>query len=274
MHDELLYNLLRRLKGRWTGKSGIGLTQAEVDEGRAVLIELLRLNAVESPSEPQGALPASPALTTGLRDPAAFYGALRRAFGGLAQSQVDGINVLLAAFAAAAWPVPFAAYGLATAWLETGHAMQPVHEKGMGDRDRDGEDDYFEKYDTGPLAERLGNTPEDDNDGGKYAGRGFPQLTGLANYRRADEKLALGGELVRNPDLAMRPDIAARIMVRGMAEGWFTGRGLADYLPSSGEANARQFEDARRIINGTDRAVEIAAIAIKFQSALQAGGWQ
>jgi hypothetical protein len=30
---------------------------------------------------------------------------------------------------------------------------------------------------------------------------------------------------------------------------------------------------ARRIINGTDRATDIAALAMRFQAALQAGGW-
>src|SRR3990167_472929 len=34
---------------------------------------------------------------------------------------------------------------------------------------------YLDKYDTGPLAERLGNTPEDDDDGQLYRGRGLVQ---------------------------------------------------------------------------------------------------
>ena len=38
-------------------------------------------------------------------------------------------------------------------------------------------------YDTGPKAIALGNTPEADGDGQKYKGRGYIQLTGLANYK-------------------------------------------------------------------------------------------
>ncbi|WP_093293078.1 hypothetical protein [Sphingomonas sp. NFR04] len=62
------------------------------------------------------------------------------------------------------------------------------------------------------------------------------------------------------------------ILVRGMEEGWFTGKALRDYLPGQTGA-ADQFAAARRIINGTDRADMIAAYAIKFQAALTAGGW-
>lgn len=65
---------------------------------------------------------------------------------------------------------------------------------------------YFDKYDTGPLAKRLGNTPEKDGDGAKYKGRGLIQVTGLANYKACG--LYLGLDLVSNPELLEQPKYA------------------------------------------------------------------
>jgi hypothetical protein len=112
-----------------------------------------------------------------------------------------------------------------------------------------------------------------------FYGRGYVQLTWKINYERADRELELNGRLNSNLDVALEPDIAARIMIRGMQEGWFAGdksgqrHTLARHLPSDGVANVAQMTSARRIINGTDKAGQIAAVAIKFQNALRAGGW-
>ena len=84
----------------------------------------------------------------------------------------------------------------------------------------------------------------------------------------------VGLPLVTNPDLALRPDVAARILKVGMEEGWFTGRKLADYLPRAGRATLAQYTAARRIINGQDCAQAIAALALDFEAALVAGGWR
>jgi predicted chitinase len=53
----------------------------------------------------------------------------------------------------------------------------------------------------------LGNTQA--GDGEKYKGRGYVQLTGRDNYKRAGE--ALGYDLINHPELAAQPDIAAKI---------------------------------------------------------------
>jgi predicted chitinase len=55
----------------------------------------------------------------------------------------------------------------------------------------------------------LGNTHP--GDGPRYKGRGYIQLTGRANYAAYGAKI--GVDLVNNPDLALRPDIAAKIVV-------------------------------------------------------------
>lgn len=158
------------------------------------------------------------------------------------------------------------AYALATTWHETAATMQPIKEHGGAD--------YFKRmYDPEGkrphVARDLGNTVP--GDGVRFAGRGYVQLTGRRNYARAGE--AVGYPLVGNPDLAMRPDIAAEILRAGMIEGWFTGRKFASALPDA-IATREQFRAARRIINGTDRADKIAGYALDFQAALIAGGWK
>lgn len=62
-----------------------------------------------------------------------------------------------------------------------------------------GNDVYLDKYDTGKLAKELGNTPEDDNDGQKYRGRGFIQITGLSNYKELSKDMGIN--FVSNPEL-------------------------------------------------------------------------
>ena len=189
---------------------------------------------------------------------AAFWPEVRNITGSLDQVQVDTINRLLAG--GAHWPIAFHAYALATAWHEC--RLRPIHE--MGGKA------YLSKYDTGKLAKALGNTPEADGDGVKYAGRGLVQLTGARNYRTAGKRLGI--DLLGNPDLALQPDVAARILIWGMGTGAFTGKALADYLP--GWLGTReQFKQARRIINGTDKADMIAGHAMRFQEALLVGGW-
>jgi putative chitinase len=203
---------------------------------------------------------------TGLTDPTAFFAELRntKAMGPtLSADEVSGCEAILAA--CAGWRLSWAAYGLATAHLETAGTMQPIKEYGGTA--------YFRKmYDIEGArpakARELGNTMP--GDGAKYAGRGYVQLTGRTNYKKAGA--ALGQDMVSTPDLAMRPDIAAAVMVKGMEQGWFTGKRLADYLPAA-TGTLEQFKAARRIINGQDRALDIARTAIEFQRALTAGGW-
>ena len=88
-----------------------------------------------------------------------------------------------------------------------------------------------------------------------YYGRGYVQLTWDYNYRAYSTTLGL--DLVNQPDLVMRPDVALFILVDGMKRGVFTGISLEDCTNGSGF----DFVEARRIINGKDKAVEIANIA-------------
>lgn len=78
-----------------------------------------------------------------------------------------------------------------------------------------GNDKYLNKYDTGKLAARLGNTPAADGDGALYAGRGLIQITGKYNYKQCS--LALFGDerLVEHPQLLEEPRYAA------LSAAWF-----------------------------------------------------
>jgi putative chitinase len=184
-------------------------------------------------------------------DPAAFFAAVRKITGPLNSTQVETINGLLAS--AAHWPVGWLAYGLATAWHEA--RLMPVEEIGKGKG-------------------RPYGIP------GKYGqaqyGRGLVQLTWDTNYEWADKAVAEAGLLPRGAILAdfslvMRPDIAAFILVKGMEDGAFTGKSLGDYVGQRG--TVAEFTEARRIINGTDRAAMIAGYAVQFQDAAVSGGW-
>lgn len=193
-----------------------------------------------------------------MRDLPRFYAGVRRVTGPLSQEKVDTIEALLKS--AAHWSAGWLAYALATAWHEC--RLIPCMEKGTRA--------YLDKYDTGKLAAALGNTPEDDDDGILYCGRGLVQLTGRRNYQAAGEFLGL--DLIANPDLALVPENAVRILIWGMQTGAFTGKKLGTYIGELG--TPQSFIDARRIINGTDKAKLIASNAVIFQDAILEGGWK
>ena len=126
------------------------------------------------------------------------------------------------------------AYALGTAHHETDRTFGPIREYGRGK----GKPYY------------------------PYYGRGLVQLTWDYNYKKMGA--VVGVDLVKNPDRALDLKNAIPIMFVGMMQGIFTGKKLADYFSKTSE----DWVNARRIINGLDKANLIAGHAKKFYSAI------
>jgi len=168
--------------------------------------------------------------------------------GALEQVHVDGQSVILAVWDYQAGGTPMSdlrwlAYMLATTYHETAQRMWPITELGS--------QDYLQSKEYWP-----------------YIGRGFVQLTWQTNYDHASKALALIDErdLVNHPEMALDSLIATRILFRGMAEGWFTGKKLGQYFNDERDDPV----NARQIINANDDDALIAGYHEEFLVALTA----
>lgn len=150
-------------------------------------------------------------------------------FGGkLSQGQVEGMENIINYSTVS---LDQLAYVLATVKWETAHTMQPIKEYGSTA--------YLKSKPYWP-----------------YYGRGLVQLTWRDNYAKYG--------LEKTPDKALEWDSSLFVLFDGMTKGLFTGKKLDDYIND----NKRDYINARRIINGTDRAKEIAQIADAYRTAL------
>ena len=212
-----------------------------------------------------------------------FFDKYRAKFGRLSQKQVDGLNELLDFLEADPHvkDLRHAAYMLATVKIETADTFKPIHEYGSKS--------YFIKRYGGQTkkGKELGNDTPDE--GYYYAGKGYPQTTGESNYEKAEAAIRKqypevvadferrtgkrfdltvgdqpGDEL--DPQNILDPAISYATMSYGMRTGMFTGKKLSDYI----KGTSADYKNARRIINGTDRAAEIAEIAKGFAEILRA----
>jgi predicted chitinase len=98
-----------------------------------------------------------------------------------------------------------------------------------------------------------------------YYGRGYVQLTWSNNYSRAGKELGYGDQFVKNPDMVLNPKIAADIISLGMKNAWFTGVSLNTYI----HGNTCDYHNARKIINGLDKAATFASWARIYEAALR-----
>lgn len=111
-------------------------------------------------------------------------------------------------------------------------------------------------YDTGPLAARLGNTPQADGDGQRYKGRGLIQVTGRNNYAACGT--ALGLDLLAQPELLEQPLNACR------SAGWFWKSHGLNQLADAGD----QVAVTRRVNGGTNGLAERLALFAVAQQVL------
>lgn len=197
-----------------------------------------------------------------------FFDGIRHAPfpGKINQTQVNGINVILDAWDKTGLKdLRWLAYILATPAIETGMRYAPIIEAG-------GQSYFRRLYDVQgqnpSRARAMGNTQP--GDGARYRGRGFVQITWKNNYARYRDqvKKLFGVDILNDPDKAMIPEVAAFIMVDGMTKGVFTGKKLGDYFTTK----ATDWRNARRIVNGLDKADQIASIAKEFYADLTAAG--
>jgi hypothetical protein len=179
-----------------------------------------------------------------------YFGHVRDSLfsGAMSQQQVDGQCVLIGLWDYQATGSPmddqrWLAYMLATVYHECATKMWPVTEYGS--------QEYLQGKSYWP-----------------YIGRGFVQLTWEDNYRSASAALGLidDRDLVDHPEVALDSLIAARILFRGCAEGWFTDRKLGQYFNDETDDPL----NARQIINGNDQDDLIAGYHAQFLAALKA----
>jgi hypothetical protein len=172
-----------------------------------------------------------------MNQPVFFVHIRHTIFGGnISPLQMDGINRILS-YRDANWPaisMAQLAYILATANWESGHTMRPIQECGSAG--------YLRGKPYWP-----------------WIGEGLIQVTWEANYRKFGATKP--GDLLQWP-------LALRALFQGMMQGMFTGKSLPEYVSADGAK--KDYLDARRVVNGTDKARIIATLAESFLSALNA----
>ena len=123
------------------------------------------------------------------------------------------------------------AYAMATIQHETAGTMQPIREYGGAQQ-----------------AVKNGYSG-----GQNYYGRGYIQLTHDYNYRQIGQRIGVGDALLKNPDLALDPEMSAKILAA-----FFKDRGVAQKVQQG------NFVGARNPINPDNKGKSIANQANQY----------
>lgn len=176
----------------------------------------------------------------------------------LLKGQQDGLMAMIDEWEARRLTdIRWLAYILATVYHETGRTFQPIEEWGKGYGRPYGKK---LKYGGGPNKRVPYDKPDQ-----LYYGRGHTQNTWFEIYEKLTKANKNGWDFLNEPDLllTMKPSVWATF--HGMLTGLYTGKKLSDYFNSTTE----DWVNARRIINGTDRAELIALYAKRFLECLK-----
>lgn len=196
-----------------------------------------------------------------------LFDEVRPMFGVITAEQVKGIEGIITAFYEVGdGDQDTLAYALATAFHES--RMRSVRE-GFAETDaaaRRAVEALARKR--GPKSAVARYSKPAGPYGHVYYGRSYPQLTWLVNYERASKDA--GVDLVKNPDAILDPRIGARVLIKGIMDGRWNGRGkgLDFYEGDDDFLSDAEAAEARRTVNGTDKAVLIAGYHRKFYNAL------
>jgi hypothetical protein len=169
-----------------------------------------------------------------------FYSKYREHFGNLKQSQVTGLNFLLKKLDKSR------KFNLAS---EYAYILATIKHE------------CAEKY--APITEYGSKTYLKSKRYYPYIGRGYVQLTWDFNYEKFGKLLKI--DLPGNPDLALEPETSWKILEIGMSKGLYTGKKLGDYV----NEDKTDYRNARRVINGLDRADLIAGYAKAFYDCIE-----
>jgi putative chitinase len=140
--------------------------------------------------------------------------------------------------------------------LRIAHFFSQVHHESGGFRylKELGSHKYLDKYDTGKLAKQLGNTPEDDDDGQKYCGRGFIQITGKENYTVLSKDTKI--DFLNNPELLEQE---ANAMISAL---WFWNKKKLNELADKDDCKAI----TKKINGGYNGLADREKLLIKYKA--------
>lgn len=171
-----------------------------------------------------------------------------RLFTKFSQRQVDSLNCIFDKWDASGYAdLRWLAYMLATCYHETDKTMLPIEEYGKGK--------------SRPYGKKIKHSGVSYSTPNKiYYGRGYVQLTWYENYELMSRLIYNDNRLLIEPELLLDYKVAADVMFEGMTKGSssfgdFTGKCLEMYFNDK----VNDPLNARRIINGKDKAAKISA---------------